>query len=460
MTNLHTPAAVLRPEAELLLCCARTRTDSEKAARIRVLLQHDIDWGYLFRTASEHGITPLLYRHLNAIWPESVPKAALHQLRDNFDDNSRRNLFLAKELLDLLHLFETHEISAIPFKGPVLAASVYGNLTLREFSDLDLIIHKQHVAKARELLVSQGYRPQFALNDTQEAAFVRTYSAQSFLRDDGKVVVDLHWTMTSRDFSFPLDPERLWERPEAISLGGKEVLTLSQENLLLFLCVHGGKHGWERLGWICDIAEIIRSRKEMDWRTVMDQARALKSERMLFLGLYLASDLLEATLPEEVRVKVHSDPAVKSLATQVTERLFREVSPGVFESWRFQVRIRDRLRDGCRYCFGLVMTPTGLELTLVPLPAVLFPLYYVLRPMRLVWKHGGRMFRAGSQRAGSKTAWSREPESREQDSMEQGARQQGAGSQRAGSQRAWSREPESMEQGAREQGAREQGARR
>ena len=129
-----------------------------------------------------------------------------------FNDNSRRNLFLTKELLNLLTLFETHQIAAIPFKGPVLAASVYKNLALRQFSDLDLIIHKQHVAKARELLISHGYRPQFDLNDSQETAFVRSYPAQCFERDDGKVVVDLHWTMTSRDFGFPLEPERLWEQ--------------------------------------------------------------------------------------------------------------------------------------------------------------------------------------------------------------------------------------------------------
>ena len=234
------------------------------------------------------------------------------------------------------------------------------------------------------------------MNDSQEAAFVRSYPAQCFERDDGKVVVDLHWAMTPRDFGFPLEPESLWEQLELMSLSGKEVMTLHPENLLLILCVHGGKHGWERLGWICDIAELIRIRNAMDWRTVMDQARALKSERMLFLGLYLASDLLGAPLPEEIKAKIHSDPAVKSLATQVSERLFREVPPGVLEGWRFQVKMRDRLRDGCRYCFGLVMTPTGLELTLMPLPAVLFPLYYVIRPMRLLVKHGGRMLKLGA----------------------------------------------------------------
>ena len=388
--------------------------DPENAMRIRVLLERDIDWEYLLRTASENGIAPLLYRHLNAICPESVPKTTLDQLRDDFNDNSRRNLFLTRELLNLLTLFETHQIAAIPFKGPVLAASVYKNLALREFSDLDLIIHKQYVAKARELLISHGYRPQFDLNDSQEAAFVRSYSAQCFERDDGKVVVDLHWTMTSRDFGFPLEPECLWEQLEPISLAEKEVLTLSPENLLLFLCVHGGKHCWERLGWICDIAELIRIRNAMDWRAVMDQARALKSERMLFLGLYLASDLLEAPLPEEIRARVYSDPAVRSLATQIGERLFHEVSPGVLENWRFQVRIRDRWRDGCRYCFGLVMTPTGLEMTLMPLPAFLFPLYYVLRPMRLLVKHGGRMLGAKSREPAKHGAGSLEPDGKEQ----------------------------------------------
>jgi hypothetical protein len=379
--------------------------DSETAMRIRVLLEHDIDWEYLLRTASENGIAPLLYRHLSAICPESVPKEALDHLRDDFNDNSRRNLFLTKELLNLLTLFETHQIPAIPFKGPVLAASVYGNLALREFSDLDLIIHQQHVAKARELLIAQGYRPQFDLNDSQEAAFIRSYSAQCFERDDGKVFVDLHWAMTPRDFGFPLEPESLWGELEPMSLSGKEVMTLHPENLLLILCVHGGKHGWERLGWICDIAELIRIRNAMDWRTVMNQARALKSERMLLLGLYLANDLLEAPLPEEIKARVYSDPAVRSLAAQVRERIFREVSHGVLESWRFQVRIRDRWRDGCRSCFGLVMTPTGLELTLISLPAVLFPLYYVLRPMRLLVKHGGRMLRAKGKEQG---AWSKE----------------------------------------------------
>ena len=207
--------------------------------------------------------------------------------------------------------------------------------------------------------------------------------------------MDLHWGITRQGFSFPLDPERLWEQLEPVSLGGKDLLTLPTEDLLLILCVHGGKHLWERLGWICDIADLIRIHKGMEWRRVMEQARALRSERMLFLGLYLASDLLEISLPEEASQRVQADPVVRSLAARVRERLFRESNDprGILESWLFHIRVRERLRDGCRYCLSLVMTPTGIELTLLPLPTLLYPLYYLLRPMRLLAKHGGSMLK-------------------------------------------------------------------
>jgi hypothetical protein len=124
---------------ELLLYCAQTPIDSEIAERIRTLLQQDIDWAYLIQTAAQHGVMPLLYQSLNTTCPEAVPKANLAQLRNYFHTNAQRNLFLTKELLKLLTLFETHSIPAIPFKGPVLAVSAYGNLSLRQISDLDIL---------------------------------------------------------------------------------------------------------------------------------------------------------------------------------------------------------------------------------------------------------------------------------------------------------------------------------
>ena len=125
------------PEAELLLCCARIRMDSKNAARITVLLRQELNWDYLLTLAQYHGVLPLIYWHLRATWPEAVPAVSLDDLRDHFHANAQYNLLLTGALLKLLRLFEAHNIPAMPFKGPVLTAMAYGNITLRQFSDMD-----------------------------------------------------------------------------------------------------------------------------------------------------------------------------------------------------------------------------------------------------------------------------------------------------------------------------------
>lgn len=389
-------ASVDGPEAELLLCCAQIGEDSERAVRIRALLHKEIDWPYLLRTARAHGMMPLLYWHLNTNYLDVVPKTAMDELRQRFQDNARRNLFLTGELLRLLNLFEAQGIPTVPYKGPTLAAAVYGNVALRQFADLDILIHRQDVPRAKDLLLSSGYRPEYQLTPAQEAAFLQYECEHPFTREDGTGIVELHWELIPSYHSFPLETEGLWDRLQPISLGGKVVSTLSPEDLLLILCVHGSKHLWERLAWIRDVAGLIETHQEMDWGWVTCQAIALGGRRMLSIGLLLATDLLGVSLPERVSQMLKVDPVAGSLAAEVRYRLFRGVGdrPELFEESVFhplRLRMRERLRDRVRYCIRTAMTPGVADWEYLSLPPLLSPLYYVLRPLRLGGKYGRRM---------------------------------------------------------------------
>ncbi len=262
-------------EAALLVCCGRPGEHSVAASEIRSLVRQITDWASLIRAADFHGMLPLLYWRLHASCPEAVPGEALSRLRDEFNANTRHNLLLTGELCDLLDLFESNGIPAIPFKGPVLACWLYGNLALRQFVDLDILVPPRHVSRARELLVQRGYRTYPVLTPTQEQAFLRSTYDYSFLREGGEDLVELHWAVAPRQFCFPLNYDRLWDRLQSIPLGGKQVRTLSPEDLLLILCVHGTRHLWEALGWICDIARLAHATDRMNWQEVMRQARAL-----------------------------------------------------------------------------------------------------------------------------------------------------------------------------------------
>src|SRR5207247_10696100 len=169
---------------------------------------------------------------------------------------------------------------------------------------------------------------------------------------------EIQWRIAPRYFSFPLDYGSLWERLRPIVLGDRKVLTLSPEDSLLILCVHGAKHLWERLGWICDVAELVRAHDGLDWRRAVEQAVESGSERMLFLGLFLASDLLGAALPVSVSQAVLADPSVKALGAGVRERLLTEADgmQGFIQASLFHLRVRDRMRVRARFCLRLALT--------------------------------------------------------------------------------------------------------
>jgi hypothetical protein len=370
--------------------------DDKSASRICILLKGNIDWEYLIRIAHRHGAAPLLYWSLNAACPEAVPRNFLSRLQVFFQANAQRNLFLTGELLKLLALLEAEGIAAIPLKGPVLAASVYGNLALRQFCDLDLLVHKQDVLRSKELLHSQGYRLWIQMTGAQEAAYLRSEHAYRFVRGDGRVIVELHWKIMPRRLAFPLDSERLWECLEPVSLGGVTMKNLPPEELLLILCMHGAKHYWSRLNWICDVAELVRVHHRLNWERVIEQAVALNSQRRLFLGLLLANEILGAPLPAAISHRLGKDPMVRQLTAEMRERLFccEDGLPTENLKWHlFQCRLMERLQDRAQYIQYCLWTPNDKDWMFLPLPAPLFFLYSLLRPIRLIGKHGSGLLK-------------------------------------------------------------------
>ncbi len=354
--------------------------------RVRGLVEQGVDWEGITQTALRHCVFPLLYDALNKVAPEMIPEAVRERLRVLFNRNARRNFALTGELFRILDLLQAHGVPACPYRGPVLAASAYGDTSMRQFDDLDLLLHQRDVLRARDVLLKAGFRTDLDLNPAQQTAYFRAQSELKLLNEEGAVIVELHWAVTECYFSFPLDAESLWPRLVPVCIDGKTILTLSPEDLLLILCAHGTKHVWRRLGWICDLSRLLSTSATIDWQGVLSQARALRSERMLLLGLALANHLLGAPLPECINSALCSDPKVTKLAEKVRRWLFLEPggSPGNWATALFHLRARESLRDRLRYCVLLTATTTPGDWAAVPLPSRLFPLYYVLRPFRLL----------------------------------------------------------------------------
>jgi hypothetical protein len=396
--SLATPLSDKSLERDLLLACAHTTSDQESAKKIKALLQHQLDWDYVLQKAHEHAIMPLVCRNLSA-FPDAVPTETLHQLQAEFADHARRNLFDTRELLKLLAAMDQHGIRAVPYKGPVLAARAYGDVALRTFIDLDILVHERDILRAKELLLARGFETlKTELSREQEEARLRTRDQKDivFLHPDLSIRVELHWRIASL-FHFAVDNNLLWSRLETITLGGSEVSVIDAADMLLILCVHGAKHSFKRLQWICDIAELIRANPNLDWDHVVDQASKARSIRMLHLGLLLASGLLGAKIPRELMLKIEADAEVKSIAARILTLLFPAgggISLALTGSY-FHVSLKedwnDRARLRVRYFLQKVahrLKPNVRDRHFLQLPGFLSFLYYVIRPIRLAKIYG------------------------------------------------------------------------
>jgi hypothetical protein len=241
-----------------------------------------------------------------------------------------------------------------------------------------------------DLMTSLGYQPHFQLTRIQTAAFLKSKYEFPLTHRNGWLTVELKWNLVEDFFSFPLDQEGLWKRLQPIPLSGKEILTFCPEDLLIILCVHGATHLWPNLIWICDIAQLIDVHKDLNWESVIRQARTLRSERMLFLGLFLSARLLHVSLPEEVDHRVKADSVVKKLSQEVMEHLFARSDghPTLWGSALFHLRARECLKDKLLYSTRLAMTTTAEDWSFCRLPDSLFAIYHLLRPIRLALKYG------------------------------------------------------------------------
>ena len=184
-----------QPSDELLLWCIREGSDRERTERINALIRKEVDWTKLLDASIFHGLVPLVHKSFESCSAEGVPKGVLERLRDHFRKNALWNRASTRELLELLDLFTRKGIQAIPYKGPVLSAMLYGDVCSRQYSDLDFFIRVSDLQNVSELLLSEGYRTDSFLPKNRAKLSMRTRE-QHFYKNN--IMVEIHWGFAPR----------------------------------------------------------------------------------------------------------------------------------------------------------------------------------------------------------------------------------------------------------------------
>lgn len=388
------------PELQLLTRCASTRPTEEDATVIRRCLEGPLDMGAVLVAGYRQQVLSLLYHNLAALCPDAVPAGLLAQLRSRYEQQHDRSIALARELIRFRNLLAGHGIDCVPLKGPAIAVGVYGDLSLRGFRDLDFLLLPQDIRRAKDLLAGLGYGIMPQVSGARERSYWQSECEWSMGNPEDTACIEIHWAVRERCFAFPLHPAELWERLISITIEGEPVRTLGREDLLLVLSVHGSKHCWDRMKWICDIAELLRAEPALDWDHVLRTAHRLHAVRLVLVAVQLAAELLHAPVPPEVAALMKKHPTVSPLVHTLLDRLFAS-QPDDVDSARRQLlylSMRERVQERAAFVYGQLTTPTERDWTSIPLPDWLFPCYRFIRPCRLATGYASSGLAIGRER--------------------------------------------------------------
>ncbi len=385
----------LRTEERVLLGCARTTLDEEEVHQLSNLLSPSINWERLLTLAQHHGVTPLLVKHfVQTPHFQKIPITTKDNLQQFFRKHVLFSHMLGKELGNLMQSFEKEKIPAIPIKGPSLAVRAYGALELRIFSDLDILVKNKDISRASDLLLNQGYRYRKETQENREAVPLEQTSRRhhTFVDQTGMIGLDIQSKIEGSEFSFQIDHKEFWGNLQQVTVNGNSLPSLPDTKLLLVLCIHGSKHLWCRLKWICDVAELLKTSPHFDWGKTLQMSTTYQCHTMLLLGLNLAQVLFSSKLPKQLIQDIQNCSRISFLTDHVLLNLFP--SNGQHMSLTppaaLFMNMIDRSRDRWRYWLSLAINqnPYGYHTPLGPDSILNRSLYMMVQPFRILGKYG------------------------------------------------------------------------
>lgn len=373
------------PETAALLLLVSPHNSSHKLAAInRYFETSGFDWGKFTEIALWHRLVPLLARQIDVLAPQYFPQDIKDALKVYRENNRQRSRLLLDELHKVTSALEGAGIRVMTVKGPVFAAQAYGDISLREYNDIDFMVDKTDYYTTISCLLGLGYTCDRALQHGKELLAWRYYGQDILFKSQLDIAVEPHWRLLPA--TFPASPQftDLWPNSTRYEVQEYRFASPALEDTLLVLCIHHGKEHWLWLRQICDVAHFVDRNPGINWPRTLALADRWDCMRALLLGLSLSRQLLSIDLPESVVRLIESDRAVGRLKEDAITGLYSG-QQGQLDLQRvsgFRFKLQDNLVRRCSYVLRTVLMPSNAHFGIVYFAPSLEWLYYPVK-----WVH-------------------------------------------------------------------------
>ncbi len=381
------------PELLFMVTCTHAACSAqEKKLIIRILNHPTFDPHLMLTLAFHHGVVPLVHRTLKQLKEEELLPAdptierMTKMLEKHYISIVRKNMLMSAELVKLMRFFDSFNIEALAFKGPALAQIAYGDISMRQFGDLDIFIKRQDFRTVAAEMQKRGYTPLYPIEEYTGDKVLFELNNDCPFYDKRSLAVEIHWDFFKK-LSLPTAKLHPWEHTRTVTLNRHSVTTLSNETHLLYHALHGSKHLWERFIWIVDIDRFIRNVPEIDWNKVLRMSEALGARKMFLLGPALATHYLGTPLPKQIQ-HLCQEADLEAFISFVDSELHSR-TPTPEESlvkWKKVIALRDTLYFKTTTVLEFLLRPGINERRMIILPDKWFWLYWFLRPIGMVYR--------------------------------------------------------------------------
>ena len=369
-------------EIILIIECCRLSQDSKLIEEKISLIKN---WDDFISLSYSHGVFPLVYQVLKK-HEDKIPLNTFAFMKQTYMNLVKTNMLMTSELIKVSKLLEENGIKAIAFKGPVLSAMAYGDVISRQYVDLDLLVNENEIENVALILESNKYTTLNSSKLLKNKKYLETDKDFSFFTPINNIHIEMHWRLFKKNILI----ENFYSDKNEIMINNNSISTFSFDFLLVYLCLHGSTHVWERIEWIVDINRLLELNYDIDWNKLLEISEKMDCKTSLLLGLNLSKMFFNTKYPNNIDLLL-KDKKIEKLTFLVLD--FIDKNFLLVENYQkyqkvnfFNLKLINNKKEKFRYFLNVYFDVSKNDFLMFPFPSYLNFLHYFIKPFRVISK--------------------------------------------------------------------------
>jgi len=270
----------------------------ESLAVVKKNIFEDFSPQHILKIQKVYDLIPLIYKIINADiqLKHITPRPLYDMMQAVYFSQLRRCLHQYNHLSNILQELDSAEVPVMLIKGFALSEVIYNDIGVRPMSDIDLLVPYNDFKSAEKVLKRAGYNE--VVNKKFSGPIAQhAFHSQFAKKENGlQIILELHHDLSNK--THPFNAEHYWRRAVQHSFGQNKALIMEPNDLLVYLSLHACRHNFNRILWLCDIAQVMVIYKNLlDWKSLVKISQESKSNIAIFYSIYLVHHLFNIQIP-------------------------------------------------------------------------------------------------------------------------------------------------------------------